>query len=53
MKINIIIIVVIVSILFRCGHLNIVQFLVDGNHYNPEVKDNDGETPLHKAAGYV
>ena len=35
--------------LFRNGHLDIVQYLVDGGHCQPNSKDNDGETALHYA----
>ena len=26
-----------------------VHFLVEGKHCNPEAKDKDGRTPLHRA----
>ena len=39
--------------LFRYGHLDVVQYLVDGGHCQPNSKDNGGWTPLHEAAMYV
>ena len=36
--------------LFRNGHLDIVQYLVDGGHCQPNSKSNYGETALHYAA---
>ena len=39
--------------LFSYGHLDIVQYLVDGGHCQPNSKDNYGWTPLHLAAMYV
>ena len=31
------------------GDLDVVRYLVAEADCNPNVKDNDGETPLHKA----
>ena len=31
------------------GHLDVVRYLVTEADGNPNVGDNDGETPLHKA----
>ena len=31
------------------GHLNVVKFLINEAHCDPDVKDNDGSTPLHRA----
>ena len=39
--------------LFRSGHRDVVQYLVDGGHCQPNSKDKDGETALHWAARYV
>ena len=39
--------------LFRNGHLDIVKYLVDEGHCQPNSKDNNGWTPLHYAAMYV
>ena len=39
--------------LFREGQLEIVRFLVDGGHHQPNSKDNVGRTALHYAAEYV
>ena len=36
--------------LFREGHLDIVQYLVDGGHCQPNSKDSGGGTALHLAA---
>ena len=36
--------------LISWGHLEVVQFLVEGKYCNPEAKDEDGETILHYAA---
>ena len=33
----------------REGHLNIVRYLVTEAHCDPNIKDNDGWTPLHYA----
>ena len=33
----------------REGHLNVVRFLVNEAHCDPNVKDNDGWIPLHYA----
>ena len=46
-------VIMIVPFFFRRGYLNIVQFLVDGQHCNLEAKDNNGWTALHYAALYV
>ena len=43
----------IVLFLFRNGHLNVVRFLVDGQHCNLEAKDKEGGTAIHYAAWYV
>ena len=37
-------------LLIRNGHLEIVQFLVNGNHCQANAVDNDGKTALHYAA---
>ena len=34
---------------FSCGHLDVVRFLVDGGHCQPNSKNKYGETPLHYA----
>ena len=34
---------------FRDDHLEVVQYLVDGGHCQPNSKDKDGETALHWA----
>ena len=39
-----------VLFLISNGHLKVVQFLVEGRYYNPEAKDEVGQTPLHYAA---
>ena len=39
-----------VLFLISNGHLEVVQFLVEGKHCNPEAKDGYGETPLHEVA---
>ena len=39
-----------VLFLISNGHLEVVQFLVEGKYCNPEAKDGDGWTPLHDAA---
>ena len=39
-----------VLFLISNGHLEVVQFLVEGKYCNPKAKDKDGETPLHEAA---
>ena len=35
--------------LFSYAHLDIVKYLVDGGHCQPNSKDKDGRTPLHYA----
>ena len=40
-------------LLFRKGHLDIVKYLVDGGHCQPNSKDENGETILHHAARYT
>ena len=40
-------------VLFREGHLDVVQYLVDGGHCQPNSKDSDRETALHWAVRYV
>ena len=37
-------------LLIRNGYLEIVQFLVNGNHCQVNAVDNDGKTALHYAA---
>ena len=37
-------------LLIRNGHLEIVQFLVNGNHCQANAVDADGDTALHDAA---
>ena len=37
--------------LFRYGHLDVVKYLVDGGHCQPNSKNNYGETALHYAVG--
>ena len=37
-------------LLIRNGHLEIVQFLVNGNHCQANAVDNDRKTALHYAA---
>ena len=39
-----------VLFLISNGHLEVVQFLVEGQYCNLEAKDGDGQTPLHEAA---
>ena len=39
--------------LFRNGHLDIVKYLVDGGHCQPNSMDDYGRTTLHYAARYV
>ena len=39
----------ILLLLVRLNHLEIVLFLVNGKHCNTEAVDNDGWTPLHYA----
>ena len=39
-----------VLFLISNGHLEVVQFLVEGKYCNAEAKDEDGRTPLHDAA---
>ena len=39
----------ILLLLIRCNHLEIVQFLVNGKHCNTEAVDKDEWTPLHWA----
>ena len=39
-----------VLFLISYGHLEVVRFLVEGQHCNPEAKDGGGQTPLHEAA---
>ena len=36
-------------LLIRWGRLEVVQFLVNGNHSDPNVVNKDGETALHNA----
>ena len=38
---------------FRNGHLEIVRHLVASCGVDVNIKDDDGDTPLHKACGYV
>ena len=37
-------------LLIRYGHLEIVQFLVNGNHCQANAVDSYGDTALHDAA---
>ena len=39
----------ILLLLIRCGHLKIVQFLINRKHCNTEAVDKYGRTPLHYA----
>ena len=39
----------ILLLLISNGHLEIVQFLINGKHCNTEAVDKDGRTPLHYA----
>ena len=39
----------ILLLLIRKNYLIIVQFLINGKHYNTEAVDKDGWTPLHYA----
>ena len=34
----------------RCGHLDVVRYLVTEANCDPNVGDNDGWTPLHRAS---
>ena len=33
----------------RCGHLDVVKYLVNDAHCDPNIKKEDGEIPLHLA----
>ena len=35
---------------YRNGHLDVIQYLVKEANCDPTVKDEAGETPLHKAS---
>ena len=36
-------------LLIRNGHLEVVQFLINGKHCNPDAADKNGFTALHLA----
>ena len=36
---------------YRFGHLDVVRYLVTEAQCDPNVGDNDGWTPLHRASG--
>ena len=40
----------ILLLLIRYGHLEVVKYLVEEKHSNTEATTNDGWTPLHYAA---
>ena len=44
-----IIIIILTIIVIRCGHLNVVNFLVEEKKCNFEAKDKRRQTPLHLA----
>ena len=37
----------------RWGRLDVVKYLLNDTHCDPNVMDKDGETPLHLACRYV
>ena len=39
-----------ILVLIRWSHLAVVQFLVEGQHFEPDATDKDGWTALHFAA---
>ena len=49
-KVNMIFYAFLIVLLNRRGHLEVVQFLVNGKFCKPDAVDEDGRSPLHLAA---
>ena len=49
-KFNVNMILTLILVLVRYGHLSVVQLLVEGHYCKPDATDNRGQTALHFAA---